>query len=241
MHPSRFFIFAIIFFCAVGKVFAFPFGFPGTDPDHIPKDPFKKEYYTVNSCFLTYNGKFVDLATPAANYEKAYELIAQTPTGRLLLKKYKTLNAKDPFQYKELNYSLRRELNMPVKIGAAFIFQGKEKTIYYDPEDNIGLLAIFLSHELMHAVDPDVLDTYFKEMDAWKQLPREDYERLHQQNSFRIERRAFDMQDIILIELLKLTPCYGSFIQQHRDEGGLKLFNPTPDSYIRDAYGIAAP
>jgi hypothetical protein len=241
MHPSKFFIFAVIFFCALGKVYAWPGGFPGTDPDHIPKDPFVREYVRVETCLLKYGNKTVNLSEPGLNYKNAYEIIALTPTGRKLLASYQIENKKQPFQYVEIDYSVRRRMNFAVNTSAAYNFEGKDKIIFYDPQDDLGLLLVFLSHELTHAVDPEVTVDYFRKVDAYKNLPRDEYLKIHYESSFRIERRAFNMQDKILPELLKLTPCYANYLQQHRDRGGLRLFNPTPDSYIYDAYGIPRP
>jgi hypothetical protein len=78
-------------------------------------------------------------------------------------------------------------------------------------------------------------------MDAYKNKSKEEFEKLHQANSFRIERRAFNKQDEVLPELLQLTNCYINYLEEHRKTNGLKIFLPTPDSYIREAYNLPAP
>jgi hypothetical protein len=213
-------------------------GFPFTDPDHVVKDPFKKDYFRVGACSIVRDGKKWALNEAAGSYQKAFEIIAMTPSGQHLLAEFNAQNEKTPYSYVELYTEVRRRMGFPTKVGAAYVFDGKSQTIYYDPQDDLGLLAVFLSHELTHAIDPDVPKTYFEETDAWKSLKPEEFAKLRQQNSFRIERRAFDMQDKIYPELMALTGCYENFIQQHRDGEDLKLFNPTPDSFIKSAYGI---
>ena len=123
-------------------------------------------------------------------------------------------------------------------IGAAYVFDGTSQTIYYDPLDDLGLLALFMAHEMMHAIDPDVPKSYFEETDAYKNLPEDEYLAIRHRNTFRIERRAFDMQDRVYPELMRLASCYERYLQEHRDESGLKLYYPTPDSYIREAYRL---
>lgn len=116
------------------------------------------------------------------------------------------------------------------------MYDGEKRKIFYDPTDDLGLVAIMLSHELMHAIDPEVPAAFHEETAAHGQLSAAEYSELRKRNSFRIERRGFDMQDRVLPELLNLSSCYESFIEEHRRLNSLKLFNPTPDSYIREAF-----
>lgn len=213
-------------------------GWPGTDPDHIPKDPFKKDYNRVSACVVRAQNKTFNLHEPAENQQKAIELLALTPTGRQLIAEFNAQNEKTPFAFVQMHTELRRRMGFVTSIGAAYVFDGTSQTIYYDPLDDLGLLALFIAHEMMHAIDPDVPKSYFEEVEAYKNLPQDEYLEIRYRNTFRIERRAFDMQDRVYPELMRLTACYENYLEQHRRESGLKLYNPTPDSYIREAYGL---
>jgi hypothetical protein len=213
-------------------------GFPRIDPDHIPRNPFEKDYIRVSKCELRTPQKIYQLNEPPADLNTILEVISLTPTGKKLVEDFQKQERLTPHKFTMLNTYVRQQNNFPTKIGAAYVFNETGRYIFYDPLDDLGLLAIMVTHEFMHAIDPEVPPAYFAEVDAFKNKSREEFIKLHQANSFRIERRAFDMQDKVLPELLVLTPCYANYIEEHRKTNGLKLFLPTPDSYIREAYGL---
>lgn len=240
---SRFiFSASILLFVAVASAQFFPFpghgGIGSPDPDHAPKDPFVKEDSPVSACVLEFGGKTWNLHDPVGNHEKAYELLALTPAGRRLLESFRAQDRRTPHEYVHLNYWTRRNNGFPARVGAVYVYTDQKRQLFYDPNDDLGLVAIFMAHELMHATDSEVPLAYHEEVEARKNLPHDDYMAIRHRNSFRIERRGFDSQDRVMPELLSLSPCYESFIAEHRQINGLKLFNPTPDSFIRDAYGI---
>ena len=214
------------------------FGLPGIDPDHIPKNPYDKDYIRVSKCELKTPQKTYQLNQPPANLQTVLEVISLTATGKRLVEEFQKQEQKTPHKFIMLNTYVRQQNNFPTKIGAVYVFNEEGRSIYYDPQDDLGLLAIMLSHEFMHAIDPEVPPAYFAEVDAYKNKSKEEFIKLHQTNSFRIERRAFDMQDKVLPELLQLTNCYANFLNEQRKTNGLKLFLPTPDSFIREAYGL---
>lgn len=208
------------------------------DPDHIPKNPYEKNYIRVSGCELKANGKSYQLHAPPNSLDEVFEILNLTATGKKLIAAYEKQNSETPHKLTQLNTYVRQQNNFPVKIGAVYMFNENGRTIFYDPQDDLGLLTVFFSHELMHAIDPEVPPAYFEEIEAYKNKSKQEFEAVHAANAFRIERRAFDMQDKVLPELLSLTSCYEKFIQEHRDRNGLKLFLPTPDSYIRDSYNL---
>lgn len=217
----------------------FGFGMPGMiDPDHVPRDPYLKENLPVSVCSLSHQGRQWQLNEPVGSHEKAFELLALTPTGKRLLDQFQQLNSQHPHEFVHLTYNVRRSNGFSPRAGAVYLYDGEKRKIFYDPTDDLGLVAIMLSHELMHAIDPEVPAAFHEETAAHGQLSAAEYSELRKRNSFRIERRGFDMQDRVLPELLNLSSCYESFIEEHRRLNSLKLFNPTPDSYIREAYGI---
>lgn len=228
-----------LFVSTMASAQGFGFGFPGmVDPDHVPKDPFIKETLPVAACSLSAQGRQWQLNEAVGSHERAFELLEMTPTGKKLLSQFRELNREHPHEFVHLNYNVRRSYGFLPKAGAVYMYDGEKRKIFYDPTDDLGLVAIMLSHELMHAIDPEVPVAFHEETAAYGKVSAEDYSELRKRNSFRIERRGFDMQDRVLPELLQLSSCYESFIQNHRDLNGLKLFSPTPDSFIREAYGI---
>lgn len=230
-----------LLFVAIASAQFFPGpggGFGGIDPDHIPKDPFVKEDLPVSACVLEHEGKSWNLHDPVQTHEKAYELLALTPSGRELLARFREQDARTPHEYVHLSYYVRRNNGFPARVGAVYVYNEQSRQLFYDPNDDLGLVALFMAHELMHATDSEVAPAYHEEVEARRTLPHDDYMAMRHRNSFRIERRGFDSQDRIFPELMRLSPCYESFIAEHRHLNGLKLFNPTPDSFIRDAYGI---
>ena len=231
-------VFIVFISLAANAQFGGGFGLPGIDPDHIPKNPFDKNYIRVSKCDLKTSQKTYQLNQPAADLNTVLEVISLTPTGKKLVEEFKKQENKTPHKFIMLNTYVRQQNNFPTKIGAAYVFNETGRSIFYDPQDDLGLLAIMISHEFMHAIDPEVPPAYFAEVDAYKNKSKEEFTKLHQENSFRIERRAFDMQDKVLPELLKLTPCYANYIEEQRKTNGLKLFLPTPDSFIRESYGL---
>lgn len=244
MKLSRFVVFQLIIlflFTAQAQMFGGGFGFPNIDPDHVPKNPFEKDYIRVSKCELKTADKIYQLNEPAKDLQTVLEVISLTPTGKKLVEDFKTQDQQTPHEFIMLNTYVRQQNGFPTKIGAVYVFNETGRYIYYDPQDDLGLLTFMLSHEFMHAIDPEIPPVYFAEVDAKKNKSKEEFEKLHQANSFRIERRAFDKQDEILPELLQLTSCYNHYLEEQRKTNGLKIFLPTPDSYIREAYNLPAP
>jgi hypothetical protein len=232
------FLLIILFSFSANAQLGGGFGLPGIDPDHIPKNPFEKDYNRVSKCELRTAQKIYQLNEPPTDLQAVLEVISLTRTGKKLVDEFLKQEQQTPHKFIMLNTYVRQQNNFPTKIGAVYMFNEHGRSIYYDPQDDLGLLAVMISHEFTHAIDAEVPPAYFAEVDAFKNKSKEEFIKLHQANSFRLERRAFDMQDKILSELLQLTDCYGTYLDEHRKTNGLKLFLPTPDSFIREAYGL---
>ena len=240
LHTSIKSIFSLIILISfsANAQFGGGFGLPGIDPDHVPKNPYEKDYNLVSKCEIRTPQKIYQLNEPPADLQAVLEVISSTPTGKKLVDDFLKQEKQTPHKFIMLNTYVRQQNNFPTKIGAVYMFNETGRSIYYDPQDDLGLLAFMISHEFTHAIDPEVPPAYFAEVDAFKNKSKEEFIKLHQANSFRIERRAFDMQDKVLPELLQLTDCYGNYLNEHRKTNGLKLFLPTPDSFIRESYGL---
>jgi len=81
-------------------------------------------------------------------------------------------------------------------VGAAFINDGEQGVIYFDPTSPVGVLAPFLLHELVHACDERL----------WKKKPS-------QKVLIEAETDAFSTQRRYVEELTEADPEFGKFLK----------------------------
>ncbi len=219
------------------QLFGGPPGFH-TDPDHIPKNPYIREYIRVSECNIVTPQKTYKLSEAAASYQQVYEIMNLTPSGRKILGEFSKLAAQHKHEYIELNQYSRQSQSIALQIGAMYAFNDQGRFLFFDPKESLGLLPIMFAHELTHATDPQVPIAYFQEKVARQNLPKDDYMKVIYRNSFNLERKAFNAQDQVVPELLKLAPCYARFIEENRQQAGFTLEVPTSNKLIIQAYGL---
>lgn len=221
------------------QLFGGPPGFH-TDPDHIPKNPYIRDYVRVSECNIVTPQKVYKLSEAAGDYKQAYEILNMTPSGRKILTEFSQLAAQHKHQYVELNQYTRQSYRFPLQIGAAYAFNDQGRFVFYDPQESLGLLPIMFAHELTHAIDPQVPAAYIQEKAARQNLSQEDFMKIAYRNSFNVERKAFSAQDKVVPELMKLAPCYARFIDEQRQQAGFSMEVPTSNEWIIRAYGLPA-
>src|SRR5689334_18922460 len=104
----------------------------------------------------------IDYRRRPARAEDVFRLIAKAPTGRALLEAFVPLLARKrvaivPYP-PELVAKLRETIPAGHPIGACFVVDPASGTgtIHLDFESPVGVLAPFLVHEIVHALDPRV-------------------------------------------------------------------------------------
>jgi hypothetical protein len=234
-----FFFISLLSVQTQAQLFGGPPGFH-TDPDHIPKNPYIREYIRVSECNILTKEKTYRLSEAGGNYQQAYEILNLTPSGRKILREFNQLATQYKHEYIELNQYTRQSHGFPLQVGAAYAFNDKGRFIFYDPQESLGLLPIMFAHELTHAIDPQVPVAYFQEKEARQKLSQEDYSKIAYRNSFDVERKAFSAQDKVVPELMQLAPCYARFIKEQIERAGFTMEVPTSNELIIRAYGLPA-
>ncbi len=97
---------------------------------------------------------------------------------------------------------LREALGAGQPVGACFVTDGDRGTIYLDPHAPVGILAPFLVHEIVHALDPRV----------WSEAgaPRGGARALL---SPRVEAVAFERQHAWTTQMRERDPAYDVFLR----------------------------
>jgi len=242
--------------------------FPGgIDIDHDPrwKDPYIVNRVKVSTCKLDVDGKTFELNKTNFTQEELFSLISQTEKGREVISKLTPLLEREKVVVKNLTYAERRQRGLKPQTAALFDFTEEPAAIYVDMSDEIGLVSHFFVHEASHALDPLIPIEYEQDLleyeiykktynslgldtDPMKELSEEELktissaydhkQRISQKHAYRAERYAFDEQGVHTHEVLESDSCYGSYIQEHHDRNGLKLYSETPDDHIFNSYGI---
>ena len=103
---------------------------------------------------------------------------------------------------------IRKRLNRVRKknepIGAAFVTDGTQGTIYVDLEQEAAVLGPFLLHEMVHSLD-----------EALWQIAAE---KVNQENREKVilesERKAFETQYLFIQEMRRKDPAFGQFLDK---------------------------
>lgn len=149
----------------------------GGDPDHHRQSRRATGHgLSVSQCiYRDYNGSAIELNEKFLSFETALDFISITKTGDELVRKFKEKN---------INISLltdagRRRLGSS-RAAAIFNFAGKRAKVYVDKSFELGILAITLFHEMVHAIDPLAYEAYFQEVQesenyskVWKEVMTE--------------------------------------------------------------------
>ena len=114
-------------------------------------------------------------------------------------------------------------------MGACFINDGEIGTIYTDLTSPLGVVAPFLFHELIHALDEGVWEA------ARRPLARE----AKDQVMLMAETRAFEAQHQFVAELGDRFPDYRTFLAKHYPKAKI-LHERMTSVDVADLYGFKA-
>ncbi len=260
----KYFIIVLSLFTHHSKAFNFGTGF---DIDHDPRwrshrDSIRLE---VKKCNIIRNDISYNLNSKENTLNEIFTLISTVENGAVIVQKIKALIDSKKLLVKNLGYAERMARNLDKKTSALYDFTQNTATIYINFEDELGLVAHFLYHEMIHALDiliateyeiDMVLHNQYTEIYDFLGLNRDPYKELsiqeeknisniynrkiisQQRHAYRAERFAFNEQGYFTKRILKEKDCYQSYIDEHKEKNGLKLYEETPDAHIFSSYSI---
>lgn len=105
------------------------------------------------------NGAYTDTIAHA-NPEPVLKLVARSETGRGLLERFIPMMKRGKVKIAPYPAGIVAKLRAVIPagqpIGACLVTEGDSGTIFLDYESPIGVLAPFLVHEIVHALEPKV-------------------------------------------------------------------------------------
>ncbi|MCM2277397.1 MAG: hypothetical protein NDJ89_04920 [Oligoflexia bacterium] len=149
-----------------------------------------------------------DFQAPPANLERVFELIARSPFGVGILERFQPLYQGGKVMIRpyplEIVAKLREAIGPDQPIGASFVVDedGKTGTIYADLGSPLGILAPFLLHEMVHALDRGI----------WKAARRPQTRKERDETMLLAETDAFGAQHRLIEELCVRVNGYREFI-----------------------------
>ncbi len=143
-----------------------------------------------------------DFGSRVSSAEPVFKLVARSSTGRAILEKFLPLYSKGKVTIEPYPTSVVEKLRAVIPedqpIGACFVTESNRGTIFLDFASPLGVLAPFLVHEMVHALEPRI----------WKG---------HARDSHRVrietEASAFQTQFRFTQELRERDPAYDAFLK----------------------------
>ncbi len=173
----------------------------------------------------------IDFALAPASIEEVFKIIARVETGRSVLERFLPLLNKGKViidHYSpDIVAKMREALGEGQPIGACFMIDGSHGTIFIDPTSPIGVLAPFLVHEMIHALNPDLWAAERRVMD------RAQKDRLF----LEVETEAFAAQHQFTTELRERIPEYDAFLKAYSPKARI-LVDRLTSTDIADLYGF---
>ena len=143
-------------------------------------------------------------ADKIANVEPVLKLIARSAVGRELLERFLPLLSRGQVKIEAYPASvvarLREVIPEGQPIGACLVTEDGKGTIFLDYGSPIGILAPFLVHEIVHALDPKI----------WSGKTARS-----QATLVETEAAAFHTQFRFTAELRERDPAYDVFLKTH--------------------------
>ncbi len=147
-------------------------------------------------------------SNPAQSWEQILAWIVKTQIGREVLNQFRQQIAANQVRIEPYPRSihlklqaLSEEKSQPAPLGAAFITDGKNGTVYLDTSGPLGVLVPFLFHEMIHSLDDSL----------WKAARNYLRPSLQREVLFAAECRAFHAQHHFLEQLKLLHPEYRAY------------------------------
>ena len=149
---------------------------------------------------------FVNYTKAPTHPDQILKLIARVPTGRKVLAEFLTLYRSgrvtlQPYE-SGLLARLREALGEGQPVGACFVNDGQAGKIHYDPSAPLGVLAPFLLHEMVHALDASL----------WEASKSRQTRRSRDRLMLEAETRAFGLQHCFVQEMREADPLFNDFI-----------------------------
>jgi len=105
------------------------------------------------------NGAYTDTITNA-NPDPVLKLVARTASGRALLERFLPMLKRGQVKIAPYPAAIVEKLRAVIPegqpIGACLVTEGKSGTIFLDYGSPVGVLAPFLVHEIVHALEPKI-------------------------------------------------------------------------------------
>ncbi|MBI2605795.1 MAG: hypothetical protein HYW49_06910 [Deltaproteobacteria bacterium] len=175
--------------------------------------------------------KTADLTFAPANVEQILKIISETKTGADVLARFTPHLRSGRIRIEgypaEILDKLRAAKSSDQPVGASFVTDGKAGTIYVDLSSELGVLAPFLLHEMIHGLDEGIWDLA-------RGNTRERGLRM-----LASEKTAFATQHRFLTELKMLHPGLESFLGR-RYSGARILHEEMTEAAIRQLYDLEA-
>ncbi len=174
-----------------------------------------------------------DFARSPENTEAVLRLISRTASGRALLERFMPELSRGRIRIAtyppELVARLRAVMGEGQPIGAAFVIDQGQGTIYLDPSSPLGVLAPFLVHEMIHSLNKAL---WKAEKSGIRKSDRADL-------LLRSEEEAFEGQHRFVSELGERYPEFRAFLKAHYPKAKI-LHEKLTELEISDLYGFKA-
>lgn len=139
---------------------AFNFGHIDIDHSSQWRDILSNNKSPVSECIININDESFKL-NDTNKFDDALKIISSFSGGKKLIEKYNDLIAKKELAVYELLPHVRSQFNLNHGVAALYVYEGElPAKIYVNSKDELGLLAIFLYHELSHAIDENIMPEY---------------------------------------------------------------------------------
>jgi hypothetical protein len=164
--------------------------------------------------------------------EEALRLVARVPAGREVLEAFLPLYRASRVVFEAYEPALLLELRSALgegqPVGASFTIEESGGVIRFDPAAPIGVLAPFLLHEMVHALDARLWRA------SGKAMARRSRDRL----MLEAETRAFEAQHRFVEQLRAADPAYHAFLLKQQARVAILHEKLTQEDIAR-LYGLA--
>jgi hypothetical protein len=155
-----------------------------------------------------------------SNLITSFNIIKNTYTGKKLLDLFIPEYNNNLINIKHLSTDIRNKFELPDNWAAFFYFDGKEKTIYVNFNEDPIIIATFLIHEITHATDKEYINLHSKisslkskYYETKSEAIKEEILKLTNIREFKTEKKAYSSQYTFIKELEKAYPQkYGEYL-----------------------------
>lgn len=167
--------------------------------------------------------------TRPAEIREVFQLLSHVPTGQRVLEAFMPLWQKGTVTFLPYPTEIRAQLTAALgpgqPIGAAFENDGVTGRIAYDPESPLGVLAPYLLHEMVHAIEPALWGDAVRNPETRKSI------------LLRAEIKAFETQFQLTLELRERFPAFEEFLKTHFPQAKT-LHQKLEQELIAELYGL---